>query len=215
MSENVPGLEHQFAEPRQQAEAAELGMWVFLATEVLFFGACLMVYAVDRGRFPETFAACSKHMDLILGSVNTAVLLTSSLTMAFSVDAAERGREKTAALLLWATMALGAAFLVIKGVEYRHKWMEHLIPGPHFSAEFQSQPEAQLFFTLYFVLTGLHALHLLIGIGIVAVAAFFAASGRLSRPRPNLAKITGLYWHFVDIVWIFLFPLLYLIGGGK
>jgi cytochrome c oxidase subunit 3 len=208
----VPGLAHQFDTLDQQTEATTLGMWVFLVTEVLFFGGLFMTYTVYRSWYPDAFAASSHELDIALGTTNTAVLITSSLTMALAVHAAQLGQRKTLMLFLVATMALGGVFLGIKSVEYYHKFVEHHVPGPSFQFEKEYFRHAQIFFSLYFVMTGLHALHMVIGVGIMLVMLRWAWNGTITNEYYSPIEISGLYWHFVDIVWIFLFPLLYLIG---
>ena len=211
---HVPALAHHFDSLEQQAEATTLGMWVFLVTEVLFFGGLFMVYTVYRNWYPQEFAAASHTLDIRLGTINTAVLITSSLTMALAVHAAQLGQRKLIMLFLVATMALGAVFLGIKGVEYYSKFVEHHIPGPGFHFEEpQYATHAQLFFSLYFLMTGLHALHMLIGFGIMLFMLGWTWKGTITADYYSPIEIAGLYWHFVDIVWIFLFPLLYLLGG--
>jgi len=197
------------ADARLRAETAELGMWVFIATEVLFFGGLFFAYLYGRSHWPQGFALAGRHTDVWLGTLNTAVLLTSSFTVALAVAAAEEERHAWVPRLLWLTAALGVAFLAIKGVEYRKDWHEHLVPGcPAFALG--ATPGAALFFVLYFITTGLHALHLTIGI--VMMGAFAVGTrhpgGFAHAPR---LQVAALYWHFVDIVWIFLYPLLYLI----
>src|SRR5258705_2144936 len=207
-----PALAHQFDSLAQQKEAATLGMWVFLVTEVLFFGGLFATYTIYRAWYPEAFAAASHSLDVTLGTVNTVVLITSSLTMALAVHAAQLGQRKLVLLFLAATMILGAAFLGIKSVECYHKFTEHHVPGPGFQFERQHFRHAQLFFSLYFIMTGLHALHMVIGIGVMLVMFWWAWRGTITAEYYSPIEISGLYWHFVDIVWIFLFPLLYLIG---
>jgi cytochrome c oxidase subunit 3 len=206
-------LSHQFETLDQQAQAASLGIWVFLATEVLFFGGLFLLYTIYRLQYPDAFAECSKLMDLKLGAINTAVLLTSSLTMALAVHSAEEGEKKqTTVRWLLLTMVLGVVFLGIKGTEYDQKFIEHLVPGPQFDLASIHHQQAQIFFTLYFAMTGLHALHMIIGLGVLAVMAGMAGTGKFSKTYSNPIQVAGLYWHFIDIIWIFLFPLLYLIG---
>jgi cytochrome c oxidase subunit 3 len=206
-------LAHQFDNLEQQKEASTLGMWVFLATEVLFFGGLFLTYTVYRSQYPLAFGAASRELDVVLGGINTAVLITSSLTMALAVHAAQTGRRRALLLLLVATMALGGVFLGIKSVEYYHKFVEHHVPGPSFHfAEAEFARSAQIFFSLYFIMTGLHALHMIIGIGIMLFMLRWAWNGTITPDYHSPIEISGLYWHFVDIVWIFLFPLLYLIG---
>jgi cytochrome c oxidase subunit 3 len=208
----VPGLAHHFESLEQQTEAATLGMWVFLVTEVLFFGGLFLVYTVYRSLYPDAFIAASHDLDVTLGTINTGVLITSSLTMALAVHAAQLGRRKTLMLFLVATMILGSVFLGIKSLEYYHKFVEHLIPGPAFEFTKEYLRNAQLFFSLYFLMTGLHAVHMIIGLGIMLWMLIWAWNGTITKEYFSPIEISGLYWHFVDIVWIFLFPLLYLIG---
>jgi cytochrome c oxidase subunit 3 len=207
-----PALAHQFDSLAQQKEAATLGMWVFLVTEVLFFGGLFATYAIYRAWYPEAFAAASHSLDVTLGTINTMVLITSSLTMALAVHAAQLGQRKLVLMFLAATMILGAAFLGIKSVEYYHKFAEHHVPGPGFQFEREHVRHAQLFFSLYFIMTGLHALHMVIGIGVMLVMFWLSWRGTITAEYYSPIEISGLYWHFVDIVWIFLFPLLYLLG---
>jgi cytochrome c oxidase subunit 3 len=191
-------------------------MWVFIAQEILFFGGMLGAYTIYRNLYYDSFAAGSHHLDVTLGTINTVVLITSSLTMALAVHAAQLGQRKLVLMFLTATMLLGLAFLGIKSVEYYHKFVEHHVPGPGFQFEREHFRNAQLFFSLYFIMTGLHALHMVIGIGIMLVMFWWAWRGTITADYYSPIEISGLYWHFVDIVWIFLFPLLYLIGrhGG-
>jgi cytochrome c oxidase subunit 3 len=211
---HVPGLAHHFDSLEQQTEASTLGMWVFLVTEVLFFGGLFMVYTVYRTMYPEAFAAASHTLDITLGTINTAVLITSSLTMALAVHAAQLGQRRLIMIFLLATMALGAVFLGIKGVEYYSKFVEHHVPGPSFHFEEpQLAAHAQIFFSLYFLMTGLHAAHMIIGFGIMLFMLGWTWKGTITADYHSPIEIAGLYWHFVDIVWIFLFPLLYLLGG--
>ena len=207
-----PALAHHFEDLGQQKEAATLGMWVFLVTEVLFFGGLFACYALYRGWYPEAFAMASHELDVTLGTINTAILITSSLTMALAVYAAQTGQRKQLMFFLILTMILGTAFLGIKAVEYHEKFVAHHIPGPGFQFEKEYFRQAQLFFSLYFLMTGLHALHMIIGLGIMLWMLNWARNGTITRDYASPIEISGLYWHFVDIVWIFLFPLLYLIG---
>jgi len=207
-----PALAHHFDSMAQQSETTTLGMWVFLVTEVLFFGGLFATYMIYRSWYPGAFAAASHELDVTLGTINTVVLITSSLTMALAVHAAQLGQRKPLMLFLVLTMILGAAFLGIKSVEYYHKFAEHHVPGPGFQFEQEYIRHAQIFFSLYFVMTGLHAIHMIIGIGIMLVMLYWAWNGTITAEYSSPIEISGLYWHFVDIVWIFLFPLLYLIG---
>jgi cytochrome c oxidase subunit 3 len=208
-----PALAHHFDNLDQQKEAATLGMWVFLVTEVLFFGGLFLAYSIYRAWYPEAFAASSHTLDLTLGAVNTVALITSSLTMALGVHAAQIGDRRKLIIFLIVTMALGALFLGIKAIEYADKFEHHHVPGPGFHFEEQMfAREAQIFFSLYFVMTGLHALHMVIGLGIMLWMLWWAWDNIITPDYYSPIEIAGLYWHFVDIVWIFLFPLLYLLG---
>jgi cytochrome c oxidase subunit III len=204
-------LAHQFDDIEQQHESASLGMWIFLATEVMFFGGMFLGYAVYRGSYHAAYAQASRHLDVLLGGINTAVLLCSSLTMALAVHAAQLGGRRVVALFLLATIFLGCVFLGIKGFEYYHKYEEHLIPGRHFEFEGPNANHAQIFFSFYFVMTGMHALHMIIGIGIMLIMIMLTLKERFSAEYYFPIEMAGLYWHFVDIVWVFLFPLLYLV----
>ncbi len=205
-------LAHHFDDYDQQRESATLGMWLFLAQEVMFFGGLFLAYTVYRWKYPDWFALGSNQLDVPLGLANTIVLIGSSLTMVLAVRAAQLGRARQIVGWLGATMALGTAFLVVKGFEYHHKWTHHLIPGPGFHIEGTTDPAAQTFFVLYFCMTGLHALHMIIGLGLLAFLVPKALRGEFSAENHNWVEGVGLYWHFVDVIWIFLFPLLYLLG---
>jgi cytochrome c oxidase subunit III len=244
---HLPRLAHHFESYHQQRESASLGMWIFLVTEIMFFGGLFTAYIVYRAKYPDAFIAGSHHLDVTLGTINTAVLIGSSLTMAMAVRSAQLGRNTAIVGFLIATIVLGSAFLGIKATEYHHKWVEHLIPGDQFHLEVAHPPthngkpisaeiptgvveesradvplptpgpkdiqvHAQLFFFLYFGMTGLHALHMIIGVGLLAWLIRPSWQGKFDDKNHNYVEGIGLYWHFVDIVWIFLFPLLYLVG---
>jgi cytochrome c oxidase subunit III len=202
---------HQFEDYEQQQQSATLGMWVFLATEILFFGGMFVAYTVYRAIYPAAFGAASRHLDVVLGAVNTGVLLCSSLTMAMSVHEAQSGNRRMVMLFLTITMLLGLVFLGIKFFEYYQKYEEHLIPGGTFAFAGADSKHAMLFFLFYFVMTGMHAVHMVIGIGLMTVLLFLTRRGRFTRTYYAPIELGGLYWHFVDIVWVFLFPLLYLV----
>jgi cytochrome c oxidase subunit 3 len=208
-------LAHHFDDLEQQHEAGELGMWVFLCTEIMFFGGLFLAYTIYRNQDEAAFAAASHELDLFWGTVNTVVLLTSSLTMALAVHAAESRQRKQLGALLAATLLLGSVFIGIKGMEYHHKYLHGLMPllGLPFVWEGPSAGHAEMFFNLYFLMTGVHALHMFIGLGILLVLLCKASRGSLLGDSSAPVHVTGLYWHFVDIVWVFLFPLLYLIGA--
>jgi cytochrome c oxidase subunit 3 len=240
---NMPAaypVAHHFDDAEQQYVAAELGMWLFLATEVLFFGGMFLGYALYRFNYPDEFIAGSHRLDEWLGAFNTAVLLTSSLTMVLAVHAAQTQRRGLLIVNLLLTILLGATFLGVKGYEYHHKFEERLVPGRNFNfayaPETHSEPgesaghgtsspapnnidemakvdarHVELFFSFYFAMTGLHAVHMVIGIGLLSTLVVGAVRGRFASGYFTPIEMTGLYWHFVDIVWVFLFPLLYLI----
>lgn len=212
MAEQAMAPAHQFDTPIQQYEASTLGLWVFLVTEIMFFGGMFLGYTVYRFLYPAAFAAGSHHLDVVLGGINTAVLLGSSLTMALAVHAAQVGERQQLLRCLAGTLGLGLVFLGIKTLEYGHKFAAHLVPGSRFVYEGQHAPQVQLFFSFYFSMTGMHALHMLIGIGLLSVLIRLAWRGRFSPDYHTPVEAVGLYWHFVDVVWIFLFPLLYLLG---
>jgi cytochrome c oxidase subunit 3 len=205
----------QFQTLEQQRETASLGMWVFLTTEVLFFGGLFMTYTLNRSYYPDVFAEASRTIDLKLGAINTAVLIASSFTMAMAVWSSQTGRKKLITLFLIATLVLGSVFLGIKAIEYHQKFVEHHVPGPDFvfepGASVATNAHAQLFFSLYFGMTGLHALHMIVGAGLLIWLIKESLRGKFTPEYNVPVENVGLYWHFVDIVWIYLFPLLYLI----
>ena len=207
-----PELQHHFTDLEHQREASTLGMWVFLVTEVLFFGGMFTAYVVYRSTYRAAFEGASNLLDIRLGTVNTAVLIFSSLTMALAVRAAAQGRKKLIVFFLSSTILLGAVFLGIKVVEYSQKFAHHEVPGPHFVVPEGLPRQAEMFFSLYFCMTGLHALHMIIGVGLLSWLIARARRGDFSLRYSTPVDLVGLYWHFVDIVWIFLFPLLYLLG---
>jgi cytochrome c oxidase subunit III len=206
-----PNLQHHFQTMQQQQEAATLGMWIFLVTEVMFFGGLLMAYLLYRVWYPEAWSEGSLELDIRLGGLNTVVLILSSLTMALAVRAAQTGSNKATVRWLLLTMALGLTFLVVKFFEYEHKWELNHIPGPNFVFEGPHAAQVEIFLSLYFGLTGLHALHMVIGFVLLSVICWMSHKNRVSPEWNTPVELSGLYWHFVDIVWIFLFPLLYLV----
>ncbi len=207
-----PGLAHHFESYDQQRESATLGMWLFLAQEIMFFGGLFTAYLLYRWKYAEDFAIASSHLDWKLGMFNTAVLIISSLTMALAVRSSQTNDPKATVRWLILTGGLGGVFLLVKAYEYHHKWVDGIIPGLKWSDPFPEAPHAQMFYFIYFIMTGLHALHMVVGIGILGWLIPQAAKGRFNIDNHNYVEGFGLYWHFVDIVWIFLFPLLYLIG---
>lgn len=208
---------HHFEDIEQQNESAVLGMWLFLAQEIMFFGGLFAVYLVYRFKYPEAWAAGSGDLNIYLGTFNTVVLLVSSLTMAMSVWSAQTGRQRNLLQYLFTTLVLGSTFLVVKFFEYRDKWIHHHVPGRDFAFHSVHSPGAdesnvQLFYTLYFIMTGMHALHMVIGAGLLIWLIVLAWKGKFGPHSFMKMELTGFYWHFVDIVWVFLFPLLYLIN---
>jgi cytochrome c oxidase subunit 3 len=236
-----PGLQHQFDDMEQQKEASAIGMWMFLAQEIMFFGGIFMAYLVYRYKYPMAYAVGSNHLDVVWGFVNTLVLIVSSLTMALAVRAAQTSNRNLQVIFIILTMVFGSVFLGVKAVEYYDKYEHHLIPfdslGTHFKwvpdhpeqereliekhgtevekklyEEGRFESKVKIFYWLYFAMTGLHALHMVIGLGIMTWLLINAWRGMYSAEYYSPVEISGLYWHFVDIVWIFLFPLLYLLG---
>ena len=205
-------LAHQFDDLAQQYEASNLGMWAFLLTEVMFFGGLFVSYTVYRTTYLAGFIAGSQHLNVLLGTLNTAVLLSSSLTMALAVHAAQEGHTRLLSRFVLLTMLLGLVFLGIKGSEYVLEYREGLVPVLKFVYSGPHAPQVQLFMIFYFVMTGLHALHVLIGLSLLTVLVVLAWRQQFSAAYHTPVEVIGLYWHFVDIVWIFLYPLLYLVG---
>ena len=227
-------LQHHFENMVQQREAGTLGKWVFLVTEIMFFGGMFLAYTLYRSLYPAAFASASNHLDITLGAVNTGVLILSSFTMAMAVYFTQIGKRRPQVLCLLLTLLLGLTFLGIKAVEYHDKYEDRLIPGrliPGHSFNPQVQQEGQpvdphklhllpgatvekveMFYWIYFAMTGMHALHMIIGAGLLTFLLIFSLKGRFDPEYHSPVEVIGLYWHFVDIVWIFLFPLLYLLG---
>ena len=236
-----PALQHHFDTMPQQKEAAVIGMWVFLLTEILFFGGLFVAYMIYRVWYFDAFAEASRRLNLFWGGLNTAVLIFSSLTMAMAVRGAQTNKRKATVNWLILTMILGCVFLGVKVIEYQDKFANYEVPGAHYDWMYherhaaaegggheaaaeggaehrvlsqtpeQLQRTTQLYFSLYFTMTGLHALHMIIGVGLMAVITWMAYKGKFDEQYYTPVEMGGLYWHFVDIVWIFLFPLLYLV----
>ena len=222
--EHQEALHHQFVDAEQQRNAASLGMWLFLGTEVMFFGGMFCAYLIYRLWYYPEFAAGSRSLDIWLGTVNTAVLICSSLTVALGVRAAQMGKRRLLVLLLLLTLVFGLGFLGIKAVEWQDKFVEHHVPGISFNADdlIRDNPQihidpahTQIYFSLYFAMTGLHALHMIIGVGIFCYLTYYGWKGRYTPEYHSPVEIGGLYWHFVDLIWIYLFPLLYLIDRHR
>jgi len=204
-------LQHHFETMQQQKEASTLGMWVFLLTEVLFFGGLFFAYMLYRVWYFDAFAEASRTLDITLGAFNTAVLIGSSLTMALAVRSAQTNQRSATVRWLISTIVLGCVFLGVKVIEYADKFEHHHVPGAHFISESPWAAQEQIFFSLYFTMTGLHALHMIVGVAIMSVITWMAAKGRFDEHYYTPVEMAGLYWHFVDLVWIYLFPLLYLV----
>ena len=229
-----PALQHHFENMEQQREAGTLGMWIFLVTEIMFFGGMFLAYTLYRNFYPAAFASASNHLDITLGAVNTAVLIVSSFTMALAVYFTQIGKLRPQVICLGLTLVLGLTFLGIKAVEYHDKYEDRLIPGRlipgrPFGPEVQQEDQpmdhhklhllegatvekVEMFYWIYFAMTGMHALHMIIGAGLLTYLLIFSMRGRFDPEYHSPVEVIGLYWHFVDIVWIFLFPLLYLLG---
>lgn len=220
-------LQHHFDNLEQQKDATTIGMWTFLVTEIMFFGGLFFAYTLYRARDPEAFNAGSAVLNITLGTTNTAILIGSSLTMAMAVYFAQIGKRTLLVIALIATTILGTAFLGIKAVEYTEKFSHNTYPGArpfqidskyikefeeHHKEPFPPASRVQMFYVIYYGMTGIHALHMIIGIGALLVLTYYAMRGAYTPEYNSPIELTGLYWHFVDIIWIFLFPLLYLIG---
>ncbi len=208
----APPLAHHFVDMRQQTEAARLGMWLFLASEVLLFTGLFTAYSIYRYLYAGVFEEASrKGVELWAGTTNTFVLITSSLTVALAIHFARLGRGKLAAALLGVSLLLGCAFLGIKAIEYANHFHEGQLPGKFYTFAEVQGPGASMFFTLYFIMTGLHGLHVIAGMTVLAVMAVRAWREEFGPEHYAPIEIAGLYWHLVDLIWIFLYPLLYLI----
>ena len=203
---------HHFANAEEEFEAGKQGMWLFLVTEVLMFGGLFVAYAMFRGLYPEMVHEAHKMLDVKMGAINTVVLITSSITMVLGVITAQKGQRDRSILFLVLTFILACCFLFIKYFEYQHKFHDGLLPGAFFTNTELKSPKTPLFFSLYFMMTGLHGIHVLIGMGLIAWLIRRTARGDFSPYYYTPVELIGFYWHFVDLVWIGLFPLLYLVG---
>jgi cytochrome c oxidase subunit III len=208
-----PNLQHHFATAEQQQDSSVMGMWVFLITEIMFFGGMFYGYMIYRYMHYRGWSEGSQHMEFWWGTINTVILLCSSLTMAMGVRAAQLGRRRAIVLFLIVTILFGLAFLGVKAIEYHHHWEAQEFPGLHWHWEGPYSQEVALFFSFYWAMTGFHALHMVIGVGLVTYIILQAQKGRYNETYFTPVENVGLYWHFVDIVWIFLYPLLYLISN--
>jgi len=196
----------------QEYNAAKLGVWLFLVTEILLFGGLFVAYIVYRALYPEMFHEASQFLNRPMGALNTLVLICSSFTMAMAVNKVQHNRSKEATRLLVITLIFAATFMVVKYFEYTHKFHAGLLPGIHFSFDNIAHPRAPLFFSLYFMMTGLHGLHVLIGMGLITWVLVRNLRGDFNENYSTPVEMTGIYWHLVDLIWIYLFPLMYLIG---
>ncbi|MFP2956828.1 cytochrome c oxidase subunit 3 family protein [Myxococcus sp. 1LA] len=206
----VPQARH-FGDESARQGAAHMGMWVFLASEVMLFTALFTAYALYRLAYPEVFHLGRTHMDVMLGTLNTYVLVSSSILVALAIASIRAGSELAACALLSGAVLLGVAFLSIKGIEYAHHAHDKALPGAHYAYAKFAIPGANLYFTLYWVMTGIHALHVTVGIGVLAVMAFRTLGGSFSAAYHTPLELGGMYWHLVDVIWLFLWPLLYLV----
>jgi len=202
-------LQPPWKELARQKEGATFGIWVFLASELLYFGSLLLLYTAYRSANPDAFIAAGRETDIWYGTVNTAVLMTSSLTMAVGAQAAEADMRRLAIWCLTATVVFGLMFLAFKGFEYEEDIEKNLVPGANFALK---EPAAQIFFALYWIMTAIHAIHLSIGLGLVGRLALFGAMQRVHLRENPQVEVTALYWHLVDVIWIILYPLIYLMG---
>ncbi|HKJ46099.1 MAG TPA: cytochrome c oxidase subunit 3 family protein [Balneolales bacterium] len=210
-TENKSFVQHHFVDAEQQFDTAKLGMWIFLVTEILFFGGLFCAYVVFRSWYPQTFMEASGHLDKILGGADTVDLICSSVTMALAIHYIQVGKEKLTFILLGITFLFGAAFIGSHLYEWLDEMSVGIYPGSAYAFKGISDPHAYVFFTLYYLMTGLHGIHVLVGMGLMAWLMVKTKRGRFSSEYYTPIEITGLYWHFVDLIWIFLLPLLYLV----
>jgi cytochrome c oxidase subunit 3 len=209
---HTPHLAHHFGDMEQQRESAKLGMWIFLLTEILLFGGLFTAYAIYRAWNPDMFYNAHKHLNIYLGSINTIVLISSSLTMALSIRSMQLNNRKRTMIFLVATLLMAAVFLVIKYFEYHHKFELGQLPGKYYTFTGIEGTNPHIFFSIYFMMTGLHGIHVIVGMGLISWMLRKTMKGTFSPEYYTPLEMTGLYWHLVDMIWIFLFPLLYLVG---
>ncbi|MBI2339624.1 MAG: cytochrome c oxidase subunit 3 family protein [Deltaproteobacteria bacterium] len=210
MAEHV--VPHHFHSAEQAFESSKLGLWLFLVTEILLFGGLFVTYIIYRAMYPDMFHEASHHLNRPLGFVNTLVLICSSFTMAMAVNKTQHNKSNRASQYLLLTLMFAATFMVIKYFEYMHKFHDGLLPGAHFTNTEITHPKADLFFSLYFMMTGLHGTHVLVGMGLILWVLIRSNRGHFGSHYSTPVELTGIYWHLVDLIWIYLFPLLYLIG---
>lgn len=209
--QSLKHVQHHFVDSDQQFESAKMGMWVFLVTEILFFGGLFLAYIAYRAWYPELYVMASEELNTFWGAVNTAVLIGSSLTVAMAIRSAQLNQIKGLIYNLYITIGLAFTFMVIKYFEYTHKFHLGIFPGEYYTYEGIEHEKANIFFSIYYMMTGMHGIHVLIGIGLMIWLVVKAKRGVFNSNYYTPVEITGLYWHLVDIIWIFLFPLLYLI----
>lgn len=203
---------HHFASADEEFEASKQGMWVFMVTEVLMFGGLFVAYAIFRGLYPEMFHEAHQYLAVNLGMLNTIILILSSISMAYAVSSTQRGQRDRAIVSMIVTVLFAFCFLVVKYFEWAHKFKDGLLPGAHFTNIEIHAKKADLFFSLYFLMTGLHGIHIIIGICLITWLIKRSARGDFHPGYYTPVELVGFYWHFVDLVWIYLFPLLYLVG---
>lgn len=210
----TPGFHvaHHFDSAEEQFDSAKLGTWLFLVTEILLFGGLFCAFAIFRSWHLPAFVEAHHHLDRIMGGANTVVLITSSLTMALAVHATQTNKTRRAVMLLTTTLLLAGTFLVIKYFEYSHKFHEGLLPGRFWTAQGFVHDDARIFFGVYFMMTGIHGLHVVVGMGLIGWILWRTTRGEFSSQYHSPVECVGLYWHLVDMIWIYLFPLLYLVG---
>lgn len=211
-AEHSPHLAHHFSDMAQQKDAAKLGMWFFLLTEVLTFGGLFCAYAVYRAWYPEMFSNAHKELNVIMGTINTVVLITSSLTMALAIRSMQLDRKNQTMWYLLFTFLLAGTFMAIKYFEYTHKIHVGQLPGRFYTFEGIEGANPHIFFSIYFMMTGLHGIHVLGGMALIAWLMYKTKKDTFSSGYYTPIEMTGLFWHLVDLIWIFLFPLFYLIG---
>lgn len=210
--DNKSHVQHHFSDAEQQRDSAKMGMWLFLLTEMLLFGGLFCAYAVFRSWNPEMFVNAHRFLNVELGTLNTIVLITSSLTMALAIRSLQIDNKKQAVSFLVATLVFAAIFLVVKYFEYSHKIHLGQLPGKYYTFQGVEGTNPHIFFGIYFAMTGLHGIHILAGMIVIAIMLYKTVTNQFSSQYYTPVENTGLYWHLVDLIWIYLFPLFYLIG---
>lgn len=221
-STHSPVLKHHFEDLGQQHACERLGIWMFLATEILFFGGVFAAYTVYRLWYPAEFELASSHLNRVFATINTVLLISSSLTITLAIRSAKLGDRGALIRRLLITAALASGFMVVKGFEYAQDFEEHLVPGPMFSTHFHDDAvekgldpgKVQLFLCFYYIMTGIHGVHIIVGIGCILWLVWEAWRGTIPPENYSTVEVVSLYWHLVDAIWLFLMPLLYLAGAG-